>query len=91
MRILEFLLRTLVWVTLVPWWMFVCWSVVGGSFRWEYLSAVVLPLVFGIGRRTVSRKIERDMTEEELLERYHRQWDRRKRFSRAKARTRWRQ
>ena len=85
-----YLMNVLAWATFLPWWLWVCWSILDRSFEWRYLAGVVLPLSLWAGYRTINKRVEAALTAEERLRRHHQNRDPGSRYIRAKSRNRWR-
>ena len=85
-----YLMNVLAWATFLLWWLWVCWSILDRSFEWRYLAGVVLPLSLWAGYRTIYKRVEAALTDEERLRRHHQSRHRGSRYLRAKARNRWR-
>lgn len=91
MRLIESVLRLLVWIAFIPWWLYLCWSVMGRTFEWNDLAGVVPSIVFWAGYKAVHKYNERHMTVEGLRERYRRERDRGRPLARARERNQWRE
>ncbi|MDE2926852.1 MAG: hypothetical protein OXT71_10690 [Acidobacteriota bacterium] len=86
MAFVSYLLKALAWATFLPWWLWVCWSIIDRSFESRYLAGVVLPVFLWTVYRTINKRVEAALTDEERLRRYHQSLDRGSRYIRAKAR-----
>lgn len=85
-----YLMNVLAWATFLPWWLWVCWSILDGSFEWRYLAGVVLPLSLWAGYGAINKRVEAALTAEKRLRRYHQNRDPGSRYTQAKARNQWR-
>ena len=91
MRWIELVLRLLVWIAFLPWWLYLCWSVMDRTFEWGDLAGIVPAIVFWAGYKAVRKYNQRHMSAEELVKRYRRERDRGRPLARARERNQWRE
>ena len=90
MAFVAYLLKALAWATVLLWWLWVCWSAIDRSFEWRYLAGVLLPLSLWVVCRTIFRRVEAALTDEERRRRHHQNLHRGSSYIRPKTRNQWR-
>lgn len=91
LRLIELVLRLLVWIAFIPWWLYLCWSVMGGTFERSDLAGMVPAIVFWAGYKAARKYNERHVSAEDLVERYRTERDRGRPLARARERNQWRE
>ena len=91
MMFLKYLLRLVVWIVLIPWWIYLGWSLANETFHWRYLAAAILPIIFWAVYRSVHEQNEAAIDKEERLRRFRQQRDHYGRRHGAQSRNRWKE
>ena len=89
MTFLKYLLSPVVWIVLIPWWIYVGWSLVNETFHWRYLVGAILPVIFWAAYRSVHEQNEAAIDNEERMRRFRQHRDRYGRRRGAQPRNRW--